>query len=66
MATEIAMSGGQGVVVANEYYVGGMQRGLNLGRVEQRVVGAKGLVELAKIFAAVVRIVGADFALHSG
>ena len=63
----MALGGGQGVVVADEDYVGGMQRGLNLGSlVEQRVVGAKGLVELAKIFAAVVRILGADFALHSG
>src|ERR1700685_1379785 len=60
------LSGGQRVVVADEDDVGGVQSLLNLMRVEQRFVAAKCLVEFAKILAAVVRILGADFALHSG
>jgi hypothetical protein len=54
------------MVVADQNYVGGMQDILNLPEVEERIVAAKSLAELAKIFAAAVRILGSDFAFHSG
>ena len=46
-------------------YVGGVQCVLNLLRVENRFVTSKGSVELTQIFSAVVRILGANFALHT-
>ncbi len=38
---------------------------LNLLGIKQRIVAAKGLIELAKIFSPAMRILGADLALHS-
>ncbi len=55
----------QRVIVADQNHVGGMQSILNLLGIEQRIVAAECLVELAKIFSAAVRILGANFALHS-
>jgi hypothetical protein len=43
-----------------------VQRILNLLAIQDRIVGSKGFGELAKIFAAAVRILGADLAFHSG
>ena len=54
------------MVVANQDDIGGMQSFLNLLRVEKRIVVAEGVAELAKIFAAAVRILSADFTFHSG
>ena len=51
------------MVVADEDHVRGVQSALNLLRIEQRIVVAERLIEFAKIFAAAVRILGADFAL---
>jgi hypothetical protein len=53
------------VVVADENHVSRLQRALNLGGVKQRIVAAEGLVEVAKVFAPMVRILGADFAFNS-
>ena len=61
----VALRGGQRVVVADQDDIGGAQSFLHLLGIEQRIVAAKCLVEFAKIFSAVVRILGADFALHS-
>src|SRR5580700_1647099 len=54
------------MVVADQHDVGGVQSGLKLLRIEERIIVAEGLAELAKVFAAAVRILGADFSLHSG
>ena len=62
----VALGRGQGVVVADKNYIGLSESGLNLFGVQQRVVIAKSLIKLAKIFTAAVRILGADFTLHSG
>jgi hypothetical protein len=62
----MALSRRQGVVVADKNHVGLSQSGLNLFGVQQRVVVAKSLIKLAEIFTAAMRILGADFALHSG
>ena len=61
----ITLRGRQCVVVAHQHNVGGMKRILNLGGVEQRIVAKIGLVEFTQIFAATIRILGTDFALHS-
>ncbi len=61
----IALRSGQRVVIADEDDVGGVHSVVNLLGIENGVVAAKNLVEFAKIFAAVVGILGADFALHS-
>ena len=61
----IALGNGQGMVVADQDDVGGVQSILNLLGVEKRIVAAEGLAELTKIFSAAVRILGADFTLHS-
>jgi hypothetical protein len=61
----MALCGGQRVVIADKDDTGGMQRALNLMRIKNGIVAAIGLVELAQIFSAVMRILGADFALHS-
>jgi hypothetical protein len=53
------------MIVADQNHIGGTYGALNLLGVEKRIIGAKSLVELAKIFAAAVRILGAYFALHS-
>src|SRR5580692_9569545 len=54
------------MVVTDQYDIGGVESGLKLLRIEERIVVAEGLAELTKVFAAAVRILGADFALHSG
>jgi hypothetical protein len=41
-----------------------MQSVLHLMRVKQRTVAPERLVKLAQVFSPVVRIMGADFALH--
>ncbi len=62
----ITLRGRQRVVVADQDHVGRTQGALNfLLGIENRIVVAECLVELAKISATVVRILGADFALHS-
>src|SRR5580704_17276461 len=54
------------MVVADQDHVSGAQDIQSLFRIEDRIIAAESLVELAKIFAAAVRILGADFAFHSG
>ena len=61
----IALRAGQSVVVTDQNHVGGVQSILNLLRVENRIVAAEGLVELAQIFTAAVRVLRTDFALDS-
>src|ERR1700678_2744377 len=56
----IALGAGQRVVVADQNHVGGMQSILHLLGVKQRIVAAEGLAELAQVFAAAWRILGAD------
>ena len=54
------------MIVAHQNHVGGADSVLNLLGVEQRFIAAEGLVELAQIFTAVVRILGSNLSLHSG
>ena len=61
----IALCGGQRVIVADQDYIGRVHGVVNLLGIENGIVVAKSLVEFAKIFAAVVGILGANFALHS-
>ena len=53
------------MVIANQDHIGGLQGVLNLLTVQKRIVVAESLRELSKIFAAAVRILGADFTFHS-
>jgi hypothetical protein len=61
----MTLCSGQGVIVADEDHVGRVQHALNLLGIEQRIVAAKCPVELTQIFSAVMRILSANFALHS-
>jgi hypothetical protein len=61
----VALGGGQGMIVTHQNHVGGPQGIVKLFAIQKRIVVAEGLGELAKIFAAAVRILGADFALYS-
>jgi hypothetical protein len=54
------------MVVTDQNHVGGSQCIVHLLRVENGIVATEGLVELAEIFPAAVRILGTDFALHAG
>jgi hypothetical protein len=62
----IALGGGQGVIVADENHVGCMQSLAKLVAIEERIVLAEGLGELAQILAAAIRILSADFAFDHG
>ncbi len=62
----IALRARKRMVVADQDNVGRVQRSLHCLGVEQRIIAAESLIELAQILAAVVRILSADFALHSG
>ncbi len=62
----MALRGGQRVIVPDEDDVGGVESTLNLLGIQDGVVAAVCFVELAKIFATAVRILGANFALDSG
>src|SRR5579862_10001886 len=62
----VALRAGKRMVIAHEHDICGMKRVLQLPGIKQRIVVTKRLAELAQIFAPAVRILGADFALHSG
>jgi hypothetical protein len=62
----MALGRGQSMVVADEDDIGAAQSALDLFGVEQGIVVAKRLVELAQIFAAAVRVESVDFAFHFG
>jgi len=62
----VALRGRQCVIIADKDYVGGVQCSLKLGGIEQCIVAAKSLIKLAKIFAAAVGILRADFPFHAG
>src|ERR1700683_4929663 len=53
------------MIVADQDHIRRMQGRVNLLGVQKRIVGAERLAELANIFAAAVRILGADLAFHS-
>src|SRR5580765_8241803 len=61
----VALGGRQSVVVADENDVGRVDSGLNLLGIEHRLVVTIRFVKFAQVFAAVVRILGANLALHS-
>src|SRR5580765_7520638 len=61
----VALGGRQSVVVSDENDVSRIDSGLNLLGIEYRLVVTICFVEFTQVFAAVVRILGADFALHS-
>src|SRR5258708_7580034 len=60
----ITLRRGQGMIVADKDDVRSLNCILNLLRIEYGIVVAEGLIELAKIFAAAMRILGADLTRH--
>ena len=55
----------QSVVIADQNNIGRAERALNLLTIQNRVVAAERFIELAKIFPPAVRILRANFTLHS-
>src|SRR5437868_3012426 len=53
------------MIVANQHDVGRMQSILNLLRIKQGIVAAERVAEFPEIFAAAMRILRANFALHA-